>query len=72
MYDAGMSEVRSIRKRLDLSQTAFAKLIGVTQATVSRWEAGKEEPDTLRLAGIRAIAAKASPAGSAPPSEAAA
>jgi DNA-binding transcriptional regulator YiaG len=53
-----MTEVEKIRTSLGLTQTAFAKLIGVAQATVSRWESGKEEPDNLRLEGIRAIAAR--------------
>lgn len=72
MYHAAMSEVETIRRRLKLSQAAFAKLIGVTQATISRWEAGKEEPDTLRLEGIRAIAAKQPPVDAEPQADAAA
>jgi DNA-binding transcriptional regulator YiaG len=33
-------EVRKIRKRLGLSQVAFARLVGVHEITVSRWENG--------------------------------
>jgi DNA-binding transcriptional regulator YiaG len=33
-------EVRKIRKRLGLSQVAFARLVGVHEVTVSRWEHG--------------------------------
>jgi DNA-binding transcriptional regulator YiaG len=32
--------VRRIRKRLRLSQAAFAKLLGVAQMTICRWEQG--------------------------------
>lgn len=33
-------ELRRIRKRLGLTQQAFAKKIGVTANTVARWERG--------------------------------
>lgn len=39
--------VRALRKRLDLSQTDFANLIGVRQGAVSRWETGAESPSRL-------------------------
>ena len=62
MHNARMSEVTLIRQGLGLNQTAFAKLIGVSQGTVSKWENGKEDPTPLHLEGIRAIAAKTKPA----------
>ena len=34
----GKTEIKSLRKRLGLTQHAFADLFGVTQSTVSRWE----------------------------------
>lgn len=34
-------EIKSLRKRLDLSQQDFETLLGVTSPTVSRWETGK-------------------------------
>ena len=34
------AEVREIRRRLGLSQAAFAELVGVHWVTVSRWETG--------------------------------
>lgn len=36
-----MSEIASIRKQLGLSQAEFARRLGVTQSTVSRWETGE-------------------------------
>ncbi len=44
------SEVRRIRRRLGLTQTQFAKRVGVHLVTVSRWERGEM--------GIRESAAK--------------
>jgi DNA-binding transcriptional regulator YiaG len=38
------------RRALDLSQVAFAELVGVTQQTVSWWEAGRGAPrDILKV-----------------------
>ena len=34
----GKTEIKSLRKRIGLTQHAFADLFGVTQSTVSRWE----------------------------------
>ncbi len=34
----GKTEIKSLRKRLGLTQHAFADLFGVTQSTISRWE----------------------------------
>jgi DNA-binding transcriptional regulator YiaG len=33
-------EVRQLRRRLGLSQPAFARLVGVHEVSVSRWENG--------------------------------
>jgi transcriptional regulator with XRE-family HTH domain len=54
---------RDIRKAMGLTQQGLADLMGVTQATVSRWESGELDIDvrtatTLRsLQAIRASAA---------------
>ncbi len=37
-------KLQSVRKQLFLSQEAIAKEIGVSFATVNRWEKGKCEP----------------------------
>lgn len=34
----GMSELREIRRRLGLNQTAMGEKLGVDQSTISRWE----------------------------------
>lgn len=41
-------EVKRLRESLDLSQTAFARALGVTQEFVSNWEHGKKEPSNER------------------------
>ena len=38
-------EVKSIRKRLHVSQTQFAHLIGVSAATLRNWEQGRTYPE---------------------------
>jgi transcriptional regulator with XRE-family HTH domain len=42
-----LRELAEYRERQDppLSQEAFARQMGITKATVSRWEAGKRRPD---------------------------
>jgi len=34
-------EIRAVRKRLGLSQSLFAELVGVQRNTVARWERGE-------------------------------
>lgn len=36
--------VTALRKRLRLTQDAFAQRLGVWQVTVSRWESGTQKP----------------------------
>ena len=40
----GATQIKSIRKKLGLSQLAFAKALGVSNKTVEAWEAGRNEP----------------------------
>ncbi len=40
----GANKIKSIRKKLGLSQLAFAKALGVSNKTVEAWEAGRNEP----------------------------
>lgn len=37
--------VASLRKRINVSQTAFAAMLGVTRSTVAQWEQGRRRPD---------------------------
>ena len=47
-------EIREIRQKCFLSQEAFAKELGVSFATVNRWESGKTKPTykTMKLIDI--------------------
>jgi putative transcriptional regulator len=38
-------EVKTVRKRLHVSQTQFAHLIGVSAATLRNWEQGRTNPE---------------------------
>jgi len=47
--------LKSLRKRLDLSQQQLAKLLHVAPVTVASWEAGRTRPRPDRLAQIVAL-----------------
>lgn len=49
--------LRAARIRAGLTQVAVAANIGVTQATVSQWEAGTVEPTLANLRRIAAVLA---------------
>lgn len=52
-----MRPIEHIRKVIfDLSQAAFAEIAGTTQASVSRWESGVQDPDLEEMARIRVAA----------------
>lgn len=38
--------IKHLRKKMILTQTEFAKMLGVSFGTVNRWESGKYEPTT--------------------------
>ena len=44
-------KIKQIRQQRFLSQEAFAKVLGVSFATVNRWESGKSKPTykTMKL-----------------------
>ncbi|NEU14632.1 helix-turn-helix domain-containing protein [Methylobacterium sp. BTF04] len=57
-----MKPLAHIRKNvLDLSQAEFARIAGVSQGTVSRWEKGELSPSLPELLLIRAAAKARSP-----------
>ena len=43
------ADVRTVRKKLCLSQEKLAEKLGVTRNTVSRWERGAVSPSGLHL-----------------------
>ena len=38
-------DIKKIRKHLDVSQTEFAEMIGVSVDTLQNWEQGRREPE---------------------------
>jgi len=58
------AEIRSLRKALSLTQEEFAHRIGVTFATVNRWENGKSKPSRLAVKTLEELSRKTKPARS--------
>jgi putative transcriptional regulator len=50
-------DIRSIRHRLEKSQTEFAMMIGISVATLQNWEQGRRKPEGPAQALLK-IAAK--------------
>lgn len=50
-YEIG-TKIKKYRKMHNLSQTAFAALIGVSNSRVSNWEQGVNRPDVDKLSAI--------------------
>lgn len=50
-----MTEIERIRIKLHLTQQQFGKRLGVTQATVSRWESGDLPIRERDLLAVRAL-----------------
>jgi putative transcriptional regulator len=49
-------DVAALRRRLRMSQGAFATLFGIPLATVKDWEQGRRKPDAPARAYLRVIA----------------
>ena len=49
--------IKDIRSRLGLSQTELAEKLGVSFATVNRWEKGRCEPSQIALSTIKRMCA---------------
>ncbi|HZT81034.1 MAG TPA: NadS family protein [Gemmataceae bacterium] len=50
-------DVKAIRRRLGKSQSEFARMIGVSVATLQNWEQGRRRPDGPVRALLRVAAA---------------
>jgi type I restriction enzyme M protein len=53
------SQIRAIRKSLNLTQQQLADRIGAQRHTVARWETGVNKPKGANLKGLKALAMKA-------------
>jgi DNA-binding transcriptional regulator YiaG len=52
------AEVRRVRKRLRLTQREFAKLLGVHEITVAKWERGMQPMRNTHALLIRLVATR--------------
>jgi putative transcriptional regulator len=50
-------DVKAVRRRLGKSQSEFARMIGVSVATLQNWEQGRRHPDGPARALLRVAAA---------------
>lgn len=48
--------IRRLRRHADLSQRAFADLVGVSKATVAAWEAGRSSPSFAHALALAEVA----------------
>lgn len=49
------TDVKKIRERLDLSQSAFAALMGISIRTLQDWEQGRRKPSRSAIALLRIV-----------------
>ena len=54
--DVATVDVKAIRRRLGKSQSEFARMIGVSVATLQNWEQGRRSPDGPARALLRVAA----------------
>ncbi len=59
-------EIKALRKGLGRTQEEFAHDVGVTFATVNRWENGKSKPSRLALKVLEALKQKTEAAAKKP------
>ena len=45
IFDFKPADIKRIRERLDVSQSEFALMIGVSISTLQNWEQGRRQPD---------------------------
>mgnify|MGYP001615934145 FL=1 len=50
-------DIKTVRKKLDLSQSEFALMIGVSVSTLQNWEQGRRRPEGPAQALLKVAAA---------------
>ena len=55
MVDDYSKVIKELRSKMTLSQVEFAQLLGVSFASVNRWEIGKHEPTIKIKRKIKAL-----------------
>jgi DNA-binding XRE family transcriptional regulator len=61
LNDDWTTQLRRFRQLRALKQTALADMLGVDQATVSRWESGRQSPDLGMQRRLRSLMQQAGP-----------
>jgi putative transcriptional regulator len=56
VFEFAAVDVKAIRKRLGKSQAEFARMIGVSVATLQNWEQGRRRPEGPARALLRVAA----------------
>lgn len=57
-FEVGSSGIRAIRERTSLSQSEFARLIGVSVKTLQNWEQDRRRPTGPAAALLKIIASE--------------
>jgi putative transcriptional regulator len=52
-YEINPPEIKTVREKLNVSQTEFALMIGVSVRTLQNWEQGRRKPDGPAKALLR-------------------
>lgn len=55
VFDYRAVDVKRIRSKLDVSQSEFAALIGVSKSTLQNWEQGRRKPQGPAHALLRIV-----------------
>lgn len=55
MSSMSPTDITNLRRRAGLTQSEFADMLGVTQATVSYWESGRHYPREVQLAMLQRL-----------------
>lgn len=55
MVDDYASIIKELRKKMNLSQEEFAKVLGVSFSSINRWENGHHEPTTRIKRKLKAL-----------------
>ena len=55
VFNYGPIEVKGIRTKLNISQSQFAMMIGVSKSTLQNWEQGRREPEGPAKALLRVV-----------------
>ena len=66
MQDQFTVDIRELRRNLRMTQEEFAHTLGITVATVNRWENGHAKPSKLARRAIERLASVRTPEPRAP------